>query len=253
MPAQYAMNKASNLTNGMILQTVIAFNEDSQTIDIKDIILPNALAASTDLPCVTPEDVTQHMDTLDPRRPLIVTINSKGGEIGAALEMYDAVRKHPSEVTTIVTGYAYSAAGKLAMAGDKRIINTGGMFMMHNPRLVGITVSSTEDIDQARTEWEAHRTAILNIFEDRTDIPREKLDEYLTPGGTYMAAQEAVDAGFFHEVGSSKANLTALNYLDTSSLPEDLKATIPEYTENTEDLVNSAERRLAALNLKKLS
>ena len=62
-----------------------------------------------------------------------VRINSKGGEVGTAVTLYNRLREYDKgKVTTVVDGHAYSAGGLLAQAGDERIIKNTSTFMCHN-------------------------------------------------------------------------------------------------------------------------
>ena len=60
-----------------------------------------------------------------------VEINSGGGEIFAASEIYTALRNYAGGVIVRIVGLAASAASIIAMAGESEMTPTG-MMMIHN-------------------------------------------------------------------------------------------------------------------------
>ena len=60
-------------------------------------------------------------------------IDSPGGIFGAAIEVAMAIEEHDRITLTTVTGEACSAAGLVALAGDRRRIAPTGTIMLHYP------------------------------------------------------------------------------------------------------------------------
>lgn len=60
-------------------------------------------------------------------------IDSPGGTFGAAIEVAMAIEEHDKAVVATVTGEACSAAGLVALAGDRRRIAPAGTLMLHYP------------------------------------------------------------------------------------------------------------------------
>lgn len=60
-------------------------------------------------------------------------IDSPGGIFGAAIEIAMAIEEHDRIVVTTVTGEACSAAGLVALAGDRRRIAPAAKLMLHYP------------------------------------------------------------------------------------------------------------------------
>ena len=60
-------------------------------------------------------------------------IDSPGGKFGAAIEVAMAIEEHDRAVVATVTGEACSAAGLVALAGDRRRIAPAGTLMLHYP------------------------------------------------------------------------------------------------------------------------
>jgi len=62
-----------------------------------------------------------------------VFINSPGGDVFAASQIYTMLREHKGKITVKIDGIAASAASIIAMAGDETLIAPTGMLMCHNP------------------------------------------------------------------------------------------------------------------------
>lgn len=65
--------------------------------------------------------------------PIDLRIDSSGGNFGAAIEICLEIEEHSAPVFTTIVGQAFSAAGVLAIAGDVRRIDRGGVVMLHYP------------------------------------------------------------------------------------------------------------------------
>ena len=65
-------------------------------------------------------------------RPVDLRIDSPGGGFGCAISIALEIEEADSFVTTTVMGQANSAAGLVAMAGDRRRIVRGGLMLIHH-------------------------------------------------------------------------------------------------------------------------
>jgi len=226
------------LDGSRTLQTTAAFNNDE--LCIYDMILSQKW--NPEDPYVTPDEVINFLK--DAPSELTVRINSSGGEVGAAMAMYNRLLEHKGTVNTIVDGYAFSSAGWLALAGSNRQICNGGLFMMHNPYMYEV-IDSLASIKAAENRWEAHRNAIVNIFTSRTSMKAEEVQN-LMEATTYYGAQEAVDKGLFHSVRNAQPQNAMLNCLKvpTEALNKAIMPEAPDLSELRRRALNA--RRISA-------
>lgn len=226
------------LDGSRTLQTTAAFNNDE--LCIYDSIVSEKW--NPEDPYVTPDEVINFLK--DAPSELTVRINSSGGEVGAAMAMYNRLLEHKGTVNTIVDGYAFSSAGWLALAGANRQICNGGLFMMHNPYMYEV-IDSLASIDAAKNRWEAHRNAIVNIFTSRTSMGAEEVQN-LMQATTYYGAQEAVDKGLFHSVRNAQPQNAMLNCLKvpTEALNKAIMPEAPDLSELRRRALNA--RRISA-------
>ena len=61
---------------------------------------------------------------------IAVWLNSPGGDVFAASQIYTMLREYPGKVTVKIDGIAASAASVIAMAGDEVVMSPVAMMMM---------------------------------------------------------------------------------------------------------------------------
>jgi ATP-dependent Clp protease protease subunit len=69
---------------------------------------------------------------------ITVWINSPGGDVFAAAQIYNMLRDYKGKVTVKIDGIAASAASVIAMAGDSVLMSPVSMLMIHNPSTVAM-------------------------------------------------------------------------------------------------------------------
>ncbi|CAM4111455.1 head maturation protease, ClpP-related [Mesobacillus thioparans] len=80
---------------------------------------------------VSPKKITDQIEKAN-REDLEVEINSGGGSVFDASEIYAALKDYPGKVTGKIVGIAASAASVIAMAADKLLMAPTGQIMIHN-------------------------------------------------------------------------------------------------------------------------
>jgi ATP-dependent protease ClpP protease subunit len=65
--------------------------------------------------------------------PLLVEINSPGGNVWDGLSIYNQLRGRKAPVTTRVVGIAASIASIIALAGDRVEMADAALMMIHDP------------------------------------------------------------------------------------------------------------------------
>lgn len=124
---------------------------------------------------------------------LTVWLNSPGGDVFAASQIYTMLRNHKGKVTVKIDGIAASAASVVAMAGDETLIAPTGMLMIHNPSTVAF--GNKEAMQKAIELLDEVKESIINAYEIKTGLSRTKLS-HLMDAETWMNAKKAVELGF---------------------------------------------------------
>jgi ATP-dependent Clp protease protease subunit len=155
---------------------------------------------------------------------LHVRINSPGGDVFAAMTIYNALKRHPARIVTHVDGVAASAAGAVALAGDEVLMGVGSFFMIHNPWV--IAVGDAAELRAAADMVEKVEETLAGIYVEASGIPVEQVRE-LMAAETWYTADGAVAAGFADAVeDGSEAGPTASAKFDLSVFahaPDDLR------------------------------
>ncbi len=94
---------------------------------------------------VTPAAFREELFSAD--GPIVISVNSPGGDTIAASQIYTMLREYPGNVTVKITGIAASAASVIAMAGTKVCMSPTAMMMIHNP--FTIAMGDSEEMRRA--------------------------------------------------------------------------------------------------------
>lgn len=132
-------------------------------------------------------------------------INSPGGDVFAAAQIYNMLMDYPYDVTVKIDALAASAASVIAMAGTKVCMSPVAMLMIHNPMTVAIGDSS--EMQKAIEMLSEVKESIVNAYEIKSGLSRNKISK-LMDAETWMNAKEAKRLGFADEIlfaGGDKA------------------------------------------------
>ncbi len=132
-------------------------------------------------------------DLLTDTGPVTVWINSPGGDVFAAAQIYNLLMDYSGAVTVKIDGMAASAASVIAMAGGEVLMSPVSMMMCHNPATVAI--GDGEEMLRAKALLDEVKESIINAYELRTSLPRDQLSDMMD-AETWMNAHKAVELGF---------------------------------------------------------
>lgn len=124
---------------------------------------------------------------------ITVWINSPGGDVFAAAQIYNMLRDYKGSVTVKIDGMAASAASVIAMAGDMVLVSPVAMMMIHNPAT--IAMGEARDMEKAIAMLNEVKESILNAYEKKTGLNRVKLS-HMMDDETWFNAKKAVELGF---------------------------------------------------------
>lgn len=124
---------------------------------------------------------------------ITVWINSPGGDVFAAAQIYNMLRDYKGSVTVKIDGMAASAASVIAMAGDTVLVSPVAMMMIHNPAT--IAMGEAKDMEKAIAMLNEVKESILNAYEFKTGMSRNKISRMMDEE-TWFNAKKAVQLGF---------------------------------------------------------
>ena len=128
---------------------------------------------------------------------ITVWINSPGGNVFAAAEIYTMLRDYPGSVTVKIDAIAASAASVIAMAGNKVLMSPVAMLMIHDPST--IAMGNTKDMEKAIATLNEVKESIINAYTAKSGLSHNRISK-LMENETWMNAKKAVELGFADEI-----------------------------------------------------
>lgn len=140
---------------------------------------------------VTPAAFRDELDAED--GDVTVWINSPGGNVFAAAEIYTMLKDHKGKITVKIDAIAASAASVIAMAGDMVFMSPVSMLMIHDP--MTIAMGNASDMEKAISTLNEVKESIINAYVAKTGMSRNKVAKLMSDE-TWMNAKKAVELGF---------------------------------------------------------
>jgi ATP-dependent Clp protease protease subunit len=122
-----------------------------------------------------------------------VYINSPGGNVFAAAQIYTMLLEHKGKVTVKIDAIAASAASVIAMAGETVLMSPVAMLMIHDP--MTIAMGNAKDMEEAINTLNEVKESIINAYHLKSGLNRKKISQ-LMEDQTWMNAKKAVELGF---------------------------------------------------------
>lgn len=205
---------------------------------------------------VTPKNFAADLESLG-GRDVTVRINSGGGDVFAAHAIHNQLVAYKGRVTVVIDGLAASAATIIAVAGDRIIMPSNALFMIHNPAIGLSDYYGADELLKAAEALNTIKDSIVAAYRKRCKASAEELAAMMD-AETWMGAAECLEKGFVDEIqgsvspvlnGSSlvvnRVNFNIKNFKNQDAL----KACIQNQTE-VKSMNNKLEAFLNGLGLK---
>ena len=166
-------------------------NEDNRTIYFDGYIAQDSWFDDD----ITPKKFKAEL--LSDSGDISVWLNSPGGDVFAASQIYTMLKEYAGKVSVRIDGLAASAASVIAMAGDEIIMSPVAMMMIHNPATV--IFGEAADLQSGIKMLSEVKESIINAYEQKTNLPRNKISNMMD-AETWFSAQKAVELGFVDKI-----------------------------------------------------
>ena len=161
--------------------------------------------------------------------PVLMKLNSPGGDVIAASKMRAIMTEYPGDITVRISGMAASAAVMLAISGKQTQIADSAYMMIHDPAVVVFLAAlDIETLGRLQDNLKSIKDGIIPAYAQKTGLSEERISNMMTRE-TWMSAREAVDYGFADQViaGGQKAasqitNLAYVNLFKFGNVPPEL-------------------------------
>ena len=124
-------------------------------------------------------------------------INSPGGDVFAASQIYNMLMDYKGNVTVKIDGLAASAASVIAMAGTRVSMSPVSQIMVHNP--ITVAIGNAEEMSKAIKMLSEIKESIINAYEIKTNLSRDEISKMMD-SECWMNAKKAVELGFADEI-----------------------------------------------------
>ena len=144
---------------------------------------------------ITPAMFRQELEAED--GDITVWINSPGGNVFAAAEIYTMLQEYRGAVTVKIASLAASAASVIAMAGSRVLMSPTALLMIHDPST--IAMGNARDMEKAIKTLNEVKESIINAYAAKSGLRHNRIAELMS-NETWMNAKKAVELGFADEV-----------------------------------------------------
>ncbi len=198
------------------------------------------------------DEVTPKMfkdDLLSGSGNITVWINSPGGDVFAAAQIYNMLMDYAGQITVKIDGLAASAASVIAMAGGEVQMSPVSMMMIHNPATIAI--GDSEEMLRAKAMLDEVKESIINAYELKTSQSRTKL-AHMMDDESWMNAKKAVELGFadkimFAEEGDEPQDSAQGFVFSRMAVTNSLLSKFPKY-KPTGTPIESLDKRLSLIS-----
>lgn len=148
------------------------------------------------------------MEEEDKEKPIVIYINSPGGEVYSGFAIYDWMRSIQPPVYTVVSGFAASMGSIISLAGadGHKYAMPNAKVLIHQPLIAGVLRGTSTEIEIHAKEMLSIKERIVNIYAEkanrdvdtiRKDIERDK----------WLTAEEAKDYGLIDKIIKSQGEI----------------------------------------------
>ena len=150
--------------------------------------------------------LVNYMEAEDPAQPILVTINSPGGEAYTGLGIHDTLRMTSCPVFTLVNGLCASAGIVILLAAEKenRYSLPSSRFMIHQPS--GGASGTAADIEIKAENMKALRHMYFEIIAERCGHSIEQVADK-AKRDFWLSSREATDYGLVDRIITKKSEI----------------------------------------------
>lgn len=146
---------------------------------------------------------------------VMVRLNTPGGSVDEGIAIYNALKRHKGGVTTVVDSLAASMGSYLLQAGERRIVASNAMVMVHDPWTIAF--GNAAELRKNADVLDKYAQRMIPDYSERSGKSVEEITSIMAEE-TWYAGKEIVDAGFADEIETIDRNvepssLAALRHL----------------------------------------
>jgi len=167
----------------------------------------------------SPSKVNKILDSIMTNEDLEIEINSNGGDISAASEIYTAIRGYSKgNKKTNIVGSAYSAGSVIAMASESYMSPTA-MMMVH--KVSSGAEGNSNDMDKMSKVLQVADQTVANAYIAKSGMSMKEALKMMADE-TWLTAQQAKDKGLIDGIMFENEIPKQLNNSFSNMIPEEI-------------------------------
>jgi ATP-dependent Clp endopeptidase proteolytic subunit ClpP len=123
-------------------------------------------------------------------------LNTPGGSVDEGINIFNALQRHKGGVTTVVDSLAASMGSYILQAGERRLVASNAMVMIHDPWT--ITVGNATSLRKDAETLDKYALRMIPDYAARSGKTDDEILAIMAEESWY-AGKEAVEAGFADE------------------------------------------------------
>lgn len=156
-------------------------------------------------------------------------LNTPGGSVFDGNAIYNALKRHPANITSYIDGLAASMGSIIALAGQQVVMADNAMYMIHNPWTVAY--GDAGEFRKTADTLDKLKSSMVRIYSEKTGLSEDDVTSLMNDE-TWYTAEEAKESGFADEIEEglqAAANFKPDKFKSYKNTPESLlKAENPE-------------------------
>lgn len=203
-------------------QTFMKFIENEETEEAELFIYGDIVDMKWWEDDVTANDIRKKLNETN-AKTINVHINSLGGDTFTGVAIFNLLREKSkvSKIITYVDAIAASAASIIAMAGDKIVMPSNTLMMIHN--CWTFSIGNSKELRKTADDMDKIMEAVIQCYLSKVKITEDEL-KVLLDEETYLTAQEALEKGFCDEILELDENSSSIKQNALSSLTKIIKS-----------------------------
>lgn len=139
-----------------------------------------------------------------------IFINSYGGDVKEGLGIYNLLKRHPAQKTVYIDGFACSVASVIAMVGDKVIMGSNTLMMVHHAWMC--VCGNAAELRKGADDVEIIDSASCQSYLDKAgDKLTPETLKTLLDGETWLSAAQCVEYGLADEIAGQTSEANTAN------------------------------------------
>jgi len=156
--------------------------------DITEMVISGVIGSSWyDSSGATSKEFREKLATIGRGKKVLVRINSEGGSVQDALEIYNLIQARKEDITTRNDGYALSSASVILCAGGRSITPHSSITMIHEPW--SMTMGDEGDHLKAAEMLAKHGDTIAGIYARKTGKTAAEMRELMRKESWFTGAE----------------------------------------------------------------